>query len=296
VRVIAADHKEAAVQQRTLGDRQVSAIGLGAMPLSVDDRPPRARALRTVHAALDAGVTLIDTADAYCTDASDVGHNEQLVAEAVSTWGGNRDGLVIATKGGHVRGGDGSWLLNGRPDYLRQACEASLRALGVDCIDLYQLHRPDPEVPVSDSVSALAQLQAEGKVRMIGVSNFSVEQLRAVDEVADVVSVQNEYSPAFRSSAGEADYCAKEGIAFLAWSPLGGMGAAGALGRRFPAFAEISAERGVSPQQVALAWILAAAPNTIPIPGSSRPETILDSVAAADLVLDDGELQRLADT
>ena len=281
------------MQQRQIGQQSVSAIGLGAMPLSVDERPERSQAIRTVHTALDAGVTLIDTADAYCRDASDIGHNEQLVAEALATWGGDRATVLIATKGGHVRGHDGSWSVDGRPEYLRAACEASLKSLGVDAIGLYQFHRPDPGVPVSESVGALADLQREGKVRMVGVSNFSVEQLEGVRAVADVVSVQNEYSPAFRSSEPEAEYCAANGIAFLAWSPLGGMGAATALGERFPAFATVASERGVSAQQVALAWELARHPTIIPIPGSSRPETISDSIKAADLGLTAQEQERL---
>lgn len=281
------------MQQRSIGDRRVGAIGLGAMPMSVDDRPPRGQAINAVHAALDAGITFIDTADAYCIDAGEIGHNEQLVAEAVSSWSGDRDSVVVATKGGHVRGGDGSWSVNGRPDYLRRACEASLRALDVETIELYQYHRPDPQVPVEESVGALAQLQAEGKIRMVGVSNFSIEQIQRAQAVATVASVQNEYSPAFRSSAAEAQYCAEQGIAFLAWSPLGGMGAAGSLGHRFPAFAAIAAERGVSSQQVALAWALARAATTIPIPGASRPETIVDSADAAALSLTDDELARL---
>ena len=281
------------MQQRTLGGRTVGAIGLGAMPMSVGERPTRALALRTIHAALDAGVTLIDTADAYCRDASDVGHNEQLVAEALRTWQGDRDEIVVATKGGHVRGADGSWSLDGRPEYLRDACEASLKSLGVERIDLYQYHRPDPGVPIAETVGALAELASEGKIDLIGVSNLSVDQIREAQAVTRIASVQNEFSPAFRSSEGEAVYCAGESIAFLAWSPLGGMTAAGDLGTRYPAFAEIAAERGVSPQQVALAWALRRSDAIIPIPGASRPETILDSVAAADLVLTDEELSRL---
>jgi aryl-alcohol dehydrogenase-like predicted oxidoreductase len=283
------------VQQRTLGGRSVSAIGLGAMPMSVDERPSHDQAMRTIHAALDAGITLIDTADAYCRDADDVGHNEQVVADALRTWSGDRDAIIVATKGGHTRGGDGSWGLNGTPEYLRSACDASLKALGVDVIDLYQFHRPDPQVPVVESVGALSELQAAGKVRMIGVSNFSADMLDQIKSVADIASVQNEYSPAFRSSADEVRYCDEHSIAFLAWSPLGGMGAAGQLGTRFPAFTEIATELQVSPQRVALAWELAQAPAVIPIPGASRPETILDSLAAADLELSDEQLQRLAD-
>ena len=282
------------MEQRPLGDRTVSAIGLGAMPMSVDERPSHEQAMRTIHAALDAGVTLIDTADAYCRDAEDMGHNEQVVAEALRTWSGDRDAITVATKGGHTRGGDGSWGLDGTPEYLRSACEASLKALGVDVIDLYQFHRPDPAVPVVESVGALAELQAAGKVRMIGVSNFTVDMLEQVRTVADITSVQNEHSPAFRTSADEVRYCDENDVAFLAWSPLGGMGAAGQLGARFPAFADVSSELEVSPQQVALAWQLAQARTVIPIPGASRPETILDSIAAVDLQLTERQLQRLS--
>lgn len=281
------------MRQRTVGQRTVGVIGLGAMPLSVDERPPRAQAIRTVHAALDAGVTLVDTADAYCRDASDVGHNEQLVAEALAAWNGDRASVVVATKGGHVRGGDGSWSVNGRPDYLRQACEASLRTLGVDRIDLYQYHRPDPHVPLAESLGALADLQAEGKIDQVGVSNLNVDQLNEARTVVDLASVQNEFSPAFRSSADEVEYCATHQIAFLAWSPLGGMGAASGLGKKFPQFAEVAAEHGVSPQQVTLAWELRRGDTMIPIPGATRPETILDSIAAADLELTDEQCRRL---
>jgi aryl-alcohol dehydrogenase-like predicted oxidoreductase len=281
------------MQQRTLGRRSVSAIGFGAMPLSVDARPPRAQGIAALHAALDAGVTLIDTADAYCRDARDIGHNEQLVAEALASWRGDRDAVVVATKGGHVRGGDGSWSVDGRPQYLRQACEASLRCLGVERIDLYQLHRPDPRVPIAESVGALVELQAEGKVDQVGVSNLNIEQLDQAREVGEVVSVQNEYSPAFTSSASEIDYAQAHGLAFLAWSPLGGMGAAGGLGDRFPAFGKVAGELGVSPQQVALAWELQRSPAVIPIPGASRPQTILDSIAAAELQLSDDQRRAL---
>lgn len=281
------------MQQRRLGRRSVGAIGFGAMPLSVDERPPRAQGIRALHAALDAGVTLVDTADAYCRDASDMGHNEQLVAEALAAWSGDRDGVVVATKGGHTRGWDGSWAIDGRPEHLRQACEASLRALGVDRIDLYQLHRPDREIPVAESVGALAQLQAEGKIDQIGVSNLNIAQLDEARGVAEVVSVQNEFSPAFTSSAAEVDYAAEHGLCFLAWSPLGGMGAAAGLGRRFPAFAQVAEEHGVSPQQVALAWELDRSPAVIPIPGASRPETILDSIAAANLQLTEDQRRAL---
>ena len=278
---------------RQLGVRTVSAIGLGAMPMSLEERPPRVQSIRTIHAALDLGITLIDTADAYCIDADDVGHNERLVGEAVRSWSGDRDSVIIATKGGHTRRGDGSWGLDGSPEYLRRACDASLRALGTDVIDLYQFHRPDPAVPLVESVGALAALQRDGKVRMVGVSNFNIDGIKQAQSVADIVSVQNEFSPAFRTSQDEIEYCDANGIAFLAWSPLGGMGAAGRLAARHPAFDAVAKECGVSPQQVALAWELAQAPTVIPIPGASRPETITDSAQAVALSLTADQRRRL---
>jgi aryl-alcohol dehydrogenase-like predicted oxidoreductase len=279
--------------QRAIGERAVGAIGLGAMPMSLEGRPDRERSIRTIHAALDAGVTLIDTADAYSTGGADTGHNERLVAEAVRSWDGDRDRVVIATKGGHLRPGDGSWTVDGRPEHLKQACDASLAALGVDAIDLYQLHRPDPAVPFAESVGALRDLFDAGKIRMVGLSNVTVEQIDLACAIAPVVSVQNELSPSFRSSLGELAHCQTLGIAFLAWSPLGGMAAASALGSTHSAFADVASRHGVSPQQVALAWELSLGDVVIPIPGSSRPETIRDSAAAAALTLEDDDLERL---
>ena len=277
---------------RRIGGVRVGAVGLGAMPMSLAGRPDEARSLRTIHAALDAGVTLIDTADAYCLGESEVGHNERLVAKALASWPGGRDGVLVATKGGHTRPGR-EWGLDGRPEHLRQACEASLRALGVEAIGLYQLHRPDPKVPFAESVGALAELRAAGKVRMVGLSNVSVDQIELARRIVEVASVQNELSPRFRRSEGELAWCAAHRIAFLPWSPLGGIGRGGMLGQRHSAFAEVAGRRGVSPQQVALAWELAKAPVVIPIPGARRPETIADSAAAASLRLDDDELDRL---
>jgi aryl-alcohol dehydrogenase-like predicted oxidoreductase len=271
---------------------KVSAVGLGAMPLSLAGRPDEARSLRTIHAALDAGVTLIDTADAYCLGGSEVGHNERLVAKALTSWPGDREGVLVATKGGHTRPGR-EWGLDGRPEYLRQACEASLRALGAEAIGLYQFHRPDPKVPFAESVGALAELRAAGKVRMVGLSNVSVDQIEQARRIVEVASVQNEFSPRFRRSEGELAWCAAHRIAFLPWSPLGGMGRGGRLARRHPAFAEVATCHGVSPQQVALAWELAKAPVVIPIPGARRPETIVDSAASASLRLDADDLARL---
>ena len=281
------------MRTRKLGDRDVGAIGLGAMSMSLEGRPDRDRAISTIHRALDLGVTLVDTADAYSTGGDDTGHNERLVAEAVRTWSGPRDQVVIATKGGHYRPGDGSWKVNGRPEYLRRACDASLSALGVEVIDLYQFHRPDPAVAFGESIGALAELHDAGKVRMVGISNVSVAQIDEACAIAPVVSVQNEFSPRFRSSSDELAHCQQLGLAFLAWSPLGGMRAAADIGELHRTFAEVAVAHAVSPHQVALAWELAQAEVVIPIPGSSRPETITDSVAAAELELTAEELELL---
>ena len=281
------------MQQRRLADLTVSAIGLGAMPLSVEGRPDEDRAVRTVHAALDAGVTLIDTADAYALGHAEVGHNERLVADALRRWGGDRDAVLVATKGGHTRPPDDSWALDGSPEHLRAACEASLRALGVEAIGLYQFHRPDPAVPYAESVGALEELRGEGKIRLVGISNADPDQIELAMQTTRLAAVQNEFSPAFRSSLPELELCARHGIAFLPWSPLGGMSAASRLGQEHAAFAEVARERGVSPQQVCLAWELAQADVVLPIPGASRPESITDSAAAADLVLSPDELARL---
>ena len=277
---------------RRIGRTDVGAIGLGAMLLSIAGRPGEAQAIRTVHAALDAGVTLIDTADAYCLGGDEAGHNERLIRKALDAWPGDRDRVLVATKGGHTRPGR-EWGLDGRPEYLRRACEASLRALGVEAIGLYQLHRPDPKVPFLESVGALAELKAAGKVRMVGLSNVSVDQIRQAREVVEVASVQNEFSPRFRRSEGELAFCAANRIAFLPWSPLGGIGRGRDLGGRHRAFAEVAEAHGVSPQRVALAWELAKAPVVIPIPGARRPETITDSAAATSLRLSADELARL---
>lgn len=288
-----ADAGAGSMPTRMVGSTAVSAIGLGAMLLSLEGRPDERQAIRTIHATLDAGVTLVDTADAYCIDGTEMGHNERLLARAVSTWSGDRDSIVIATKGGHHRSRDGGWLVDGRPEYLRRACEASLTALGVDTITLYQHHRPDPAVAYEDSIGALGELQAEGKVRFVGIGNANVAQIGQAMGIVEVASVQNEFSPAFRSSAPEIELCARHGIAFLAWGPLGGTSAAGSLGLRHPAFEQLARSRGVSPQQVCLAWELARAPVTIPIPGARRPETILDSLGAVRLDLDADELALL---
>jgi aryl-alcohol dehydrogenase-like predicted oxidoreductase len=275
-----------------LADADVFPIGLGEMPMSLSSRPPEERSIRTIHAALDAGVNLIDTADAYAWDHTDIGHGERLVAEALR---GRRDDVIVATKGGHTRNGE-AWELDGRPEHIRAACEASLRALETDRIDLYQYHRPDPAVPYEESIGAFKELQDEGKVRWVGVSNANVEQIELACSIVDIVSVQNQLSLEYRSpiGKGEVALCEERGIAFLPWSPLGGISnAADAAGAHDPVRA-VAEAHGVSPQQVALAWLLSLSPVVIPIPGASRPESIQDSVRAVDLELTDDELAAIA--
>jgi aryl-alcohol dehydrogenase-like predicted oxidoreductase len=275
---------------RSLAGTEIYPIGLGAMPMSLAGRPDEAQSIRTIHAALDAGANLIDTADAYCRDESEVGHNERLIAKAIR---GRRDDVLVATKGGHTRPG-GDWDVDGSPAHLRAACEASLRALETDRIDLYQHHRPDPSVPYAESVGALKELQDEGKIRWIGLSNANLEQLGEALAIAEIVAIQNQLSLEFTSplAKGEVQAATGRGIAFLPWSPLGGIGNAESPGGVNPV--KQAAERhGVSPQQVALAWLLSLGPTVIPIPGASRPETITDSLAAARLELSADELEAI---
>ncbi|MBB6627100.1 aldo/keto reductase [Nocardioides sp. KIGAM211] len=284
---------------RTLGDTAVSALGLGGMPLSRPGRdgslPDRDRAIATVHAALDRGVTLIDTADCYGPDGHPVdgglGHNEELVAEALRS---RSEEVLVATKGGIRRDG-ADWPVDGRPAWIREAVEGSLRRLGVETIDLYQHHRPDPAVPYVETIGVFRELHDAGLVRRVGLSNADVTQIATAHDILGdaLVSVQNEFSPAFLSSRGELELCAQLGLAFLPWSPLGGMSSAAGLGDDHAAFAEVAAERGVSPQQVCLAWHLAQGDHVIPIPGASRPESVTDSLQAVDLVLTPEELARL---
>ena len=284
------------MQQRRIGDRTVSAIGLGAMPLSTkDDRPAPEDAQAVVHAALDAGVTVIDTADAFARDEAEFGHNESLVAAALASYGGDTSSVLVATKGGHTRRGT-DWELDGSPAHLRKACGDSLRRLGVDSIGLYQYHRPDPETPWEDSMGALRQLADDGLVRMVGISNADIAQIDVARSIVGpaLASVQNQFSPGWRFSADELAHCAAHGLAFIPWSPFGGVTAAGALSSTAPAFAEVAEELGVSVYRVTLAWHLAQSEVVVPIPGASRPSSIQDSAAAADLRLTPEQLARLS--
>jgi aryl-alcohol dehydrogenase-like predicted oxidoreductase len=271
---------------RALGDALVFPIGLGGMSLSIEGRPDEDRAIRTIHAALDAGVNLIDTADAYSLGEADFGHNERLIAKALR---GRRDGVLVATKAGHTRRGR-SWELDGRPECIRAACEASLRALETDVIDLYQYHRPDPRVPYAETIGAFKELRDAGKVRWIGVSNANVEQLSEALSIVELASVQNQLALDFTSpiAGGEVALATERGLAFLPWSPLGGASTVAAVTRA-------AESNGVSPQRVALAWLLALSPAVIPIPGSTRPETIADSARAAELTLSDDEIGAISE-
>ncbi|MBA2445702.1 MAG: aldo/keto reductase [Nocardioidaceae bacterium] len=282
------------MKTRQLGDVQVSAIGMGAMPLTTDKRPTTAQAIATVHAALDAGVTLFDTADAYTPSDQGPGANEEVLAEAFKAYGEMPD-IIVATKGGHTRDG-AEWGVNGRPEYLRSACEASLRRLGMDAVDLYQHHRPDPDVPYEETMGGLKALYDDGLIKRAGISNANPDQIRQAHEILGdaLVSVQNEYSPRFRSSEPEIDVCDELGLAYLPWSPLGGMTEAKNLGSDFDVFAEVADAHGVSPQRVCLAWQLSRSGQMIPIPGASRPESIRDCVEAVDLTLSDEELKKLS--
>lgn len=282
--------------KRRIGSFEVSAIGLGAMPMSIEGRPDRERSVRTIQAALDAGVTFIDTADAYSRDAGETGHNEALIAEALAGYGADTSQVLVATKGGLVRPGDGSWRRDGRPEYLKAAAKESARRLGVEAIGLYQFHRADPRVAYTDSIGALAELLDEGVIQMAGISNAEIAMINSANEVLDgrLVSVQNQFSPRFATTFSELKHSVGLDLAFLPWSPLGGISSAGELGSRHSAFQAVADELGVSPQRVALAWQLSLSDRVIPIPGSSRPETITDSAGAMDLELSQDHKTRLS--
>lgn len=271
----------------TIGsDLTVGRLGFGAMRLcgpgvwGEPNDPPAAR--RVLQRAVDLGVTLIDTANAYGPEV-----NERQIAEALHPYPA---GLVIATKGGLTRPGPGRWTPDGRPEYLRAACEASLRRLKLERIDLYQLHSPDPRVPFEESVGALAALQATGKIRHIGLSNVSVEQLQQARRIVAIASVQNRFNLADRSSDAVISACQEAGIAFLPWYPLSAGGSATGAGT----LGSVARRHGVAPVQVAIAWLLARAPVVLPIPGTSQIVHLEENMAAASLRLTAEDLRALA--
>ena len=267
------------------GDRQVNRLGYGAMRITGDGvwGPPedRAGAIAVLRRAVELGVSFIDTADSYGPGAS-----EELIAEALHPY---PEELVVATKGGFLRDGPSQWRPDGRPEHLREACEDSLRRLQVDCIDLYQMHVPDSNVPYEESVGALAQLREEGKIRHVGVSNVSPEQLASAQEIVPVVSVQNRFSMSDRDAEPVLEICAEQGIAFIPWFPL----ASGNLARPGGPLDQIAEAHDVSTSQVALAWLLARSEVMLPIPGTKSIEHLEDNVGAAGLELTAEELDEL---
>jgi aryl-alcohol dehydrogenase-like predicted oxidoreductase len=264
------------------GDLTVNRLGFGAMRITGPgiwgEPPDRDRAREALRRAVALDVTFIDTADSYGPEVS-----ERLIAETLYPY---PDELAIATKGGLVRPGPGRWEPDGRPEHLRQACEGSLARLRLDRIDLYQFHRPDPKVPIAESIGALAELKDEGKIRHIGVSNFSEEQLREADRVAPVVSVQNRYNATDRTSEAMVDLCEQEMLVFLPWAPIVEADASQPI-------LDAARRHGVSPRQVALAWLLARSPQVLPIPGSGSPEHVEQNIAAASIDLDPAEIRAI---
>ena len=265
------------------GDLTVNRLGFGAMRITGPgiwgDPHDRDTARAALRRAVELDVTFIDTADSYGPEVS-----ENLIAETLYPY---PDDLVIATKGGLIRPGRGRWQPVGRPEHLRQACEGSLRRLRLDQIPLYQFHRPDPKVPIAESIGALAELKNEGKIRHIGVSNFSEAQLRAAEQITPVVSVQNRYNAADRSSESMVDLCEQESLVFLPWAPIQGAGTS-------PAVAEAARRHGASAHQIVLAWLLARSPQMLPIPGSGNAEHVAQNIAAASIVLDPDEVTAIS--
>jgi aryl-alcohol dehydrogenase-like predicted oxidoreductase len=269
---------------------EVNRVGFGALHVSGPGMwgPPAdaGAARRLLRRALELGVQFIDTADTY-------GGSEDAIADALHPY---PPGLVIATKGGLERDGPEfgeftPWPRNARPEQLRRACESSLRRLRLDCIELYQLHSPDPRVPLEESIGALTDLQAEGKIKHIGVSNVTLQQLEVALDCAELVSVQNSYSLGDRESEQVLARCEQEGLTFIAWYPL----ANGTLSSGGTLLSEIAQRHGATPTQVAIAWLLARSPLLLPIPGTSSIEHLEENVAAAQLELDQGDVALLND-
>jgi pyridoxine 4-dehydrogenase len=267
------------------GDLRVNRLGFGAMRITGKgiwgdpENPEEARAV--LKRAVELGINLIDTADSYGPHVS-----ERLIGETLHPY---PEDLVIATKGGLLRDGPGQWRRDARPEHLREACEGSLKRLKLDRIDLYQLHRIDPRVPAEEPLGALAELREEGKIRHIGLSEVSVEQIQRAQQIVPIVSVQNRYNLTDRDSEDVLDFCEREGIGFIPWFPL----ATGDLARLGGPLDEIATRYGASPSQVALAWLLWRSPVVLPIPGTSSVEHLVENVAAASLELDEEEFAEL---
>jgi pyridoxine 4-dehydrogenase len=266
-------------------DLRVTRLGFGAMRITGDgvwgEPADRAEAIRVLRRAVELGINFIDTADSYGP-----GVSEEIIAEALHPYPA---GLVIATKGGYARPGPNQWVEDGRPEHLRAACEASLRRLRVDQIDLYQLHRIDPKVPAEDQLGALRHLRAHGKIKHIGLSEVSVRQIQHARTIVPIVSVQNRYSITDRGSEDVLEYCEQEKLGFIPWFPL----AAGRVSGSESPIGRIAAQWKATPSQVALAWLLARSPVILPIPGTSRLEHLEENVAAAELKIDASKMQEL---
>jgi aryl-alcohol dehydrogenase-like predicted oxidoreductase len=277
--------------QRQIGDASVGGIGLGGATWSLAKEVDVAGAESTIEAALDAGVTYIDTAAAYTT-ADEGAHNEKLIAKALRRLG--RSDVLVGTKGGHYRDG-GTWPIDGRPESIRRDCEASLAALEVDALPLYFLHWPDPEVDFATSIGTLEELRREGKVVRTGASNVSAEQLAVAMGIGPLAAIQNNFSPFNLVDRELITECERLGIAYTVYSPLGGSNRPAPLAERLPTAAARATALGVSIQRVVLAWELSLSSTILPVAGSTRPASILDSAAAADLQLDDETLAAIND-
>ncbi|WP_341735644.1 aldo/keto reductase [Microcoleus sp. CAWBG640] len=273
----------------------ISAIGLGGMPLSLNGRPTESQAIAVIHRALDLGVTLIDTADSYCQDQSDKHHNEELIAKALQQYTGDIRSVTVATKGGLMRP-QGAWTRNGNPHHLRKTIRESFEALGGQKpIDLWQYHAPDPSYTIEEALAPAKEAVAEGIVRFVGVSNFSVEQIKRARDTVEIASVQNQYNPWHREpeSDGVLEYCETEKLTFFPWSPLGGSRRVTSL-QDMPAIAKLAAEKNVSVYCIVLAWLMAKSPCIVPIPAATKLSSIEDSVKAMDVKLTDEEIQQIS--
>lgn len=271
----------------TIGsDLTVIRLGYGAMQLTGEgiwgEPADRGEAIRVLQRAVELGVTLIDTADSYGPYVA-----EEIIREALHPYA---EEVVIATKAGLLRTGPGKWHPLGRPEYLRQECEMSLRRLGLERIDLYQLHRIDPQVPVAESVGALRELQDEGKIRHIGLSEVSVSELQEAQQTAEIVTVQNLYNLGHRDAEPLLNHCEEHGIGFIPWFPL----ATGGLAAPGGPLAALSEEHSASPSQLALAWLLRRSPVILPIPGTSSVAHLEENVAGAELQLSDDQFEALS--
>ncbi|MBW4593284.1 MAG: aldo/keto reductase [Brasilonema angustatum HA4187-MV1] len=272
----------------------VSAIGLGAMPMSISSRPPESQSIDVIHRALDLGITFIDTADSYCKDESDKHHSERLIHQALESYKGDVSHVVVATKGGLMRP-NGNWTPNGNPQHLRETIRISFEALGgKKPIDLWQYHSPDKSYTIEESLAPAKEAVDAGMIRFVGVSNFSVEQIKRARDVVDIVSVQNQYNPWQRQPEfdGVLEYCQHENLTFLPWSPYGGRRRHDGL-EDIGAIAKLAKEKGVSVYNIVLAWLRAKSPAILPIPGASKTSSIEDTVHAVDVKLSDEEVQRI---